>query len=235
MKIKMEIVYYWHSFVEILTDFGSILIDPFITNNASCPITVKDVYKKKIIAVINTHWHIDHIGDTANIAHESKCKVVATFELAMYHKNKNYIRNIIPMHIWGEFKFKKFSVKFVNAVHGGGIGEYPFENWKAAWVIVRINWKNIYHAGDTALTYDMKLLWDYDNIDVALLPIWWVFTMWVDDAVVATKLIKPKIVVPIHYNTWETIKADPQIFAKKIMQENVSNPKVLLPSQSIVL
>ncbi len=230
----MKIIFHWHAFVEIESEKWSILIDPFITNNPQCDIKLEDILSKNIIWIINTHWHWDHIWDSPIISQKSWAKIIATYELSQWYIKEKWIENIHSMHIWWEFNFGNYSVKFVPAVHWGGIADIG--NWYttfAAWVIVRINWKNIYHAGDTWLTYDMKLLWDYDKIDLAFLPIWWNFTMWINDAVIATKFIKPKIVVPMHYDTWDIIKADPIEFSRLVMLENISTPKILKPGQYI--
>jgi L-ascorbate metabolism protein UlaG (beta-lactamase superfamily) len=161
---------------------------------------------------------------------------VATFELAQYLQNVHGLENVHPMHIGGEHNFGDFSVKFVPAVHGGGIADLTngYVTFPAG-VVVRIDGYNIYHAGDTGLTYDMKLLGDYDSIDVAFLPIGDNFTMGIKDAVIATAFVKPKIVVPIHYSTWPVIEADPTEFARLVMLENLSTPKILAPGQGIVL
>ena len=230
----MKVIFHWHAFVEIETQNGSILIDPFINNNPQVDIKLEDILSKNILAIINTHWHWDHIWDSPEIAKKTGAKIITTFELSQWYIKEQGIENVHPMHIWGEFDFWNFKVKFTPAVHWGWIADIG--NWYttfAAWVIVRTNWKNIYHAWDTWLTYDMKLLWEYDKIDLAFLPIGWNFTMGINDAVIATKFIKPKIVVPMHYDTWDIIKADPIEFSRLVMLENISTPKILKPGQYI--
>lgn len=233
----IEVIFHWHAFVEISKDEEySILIDPFISWNPQSDISLENVLSKNIKAIVLTHWHSDHLWDTPEISRRTWCLVVATFELAQYLINVEWLERVHSMHIWWEYNFWDFTVKFVPAVHGWWIGDLT--SWYVtypAWVIVSLWWKNIYHAWDTWLTYDMKLLGDYHNIDVAFLPIWWNFTMWIDDAVIATKFIKPKIVVPIHYNTWPIIEADPIEFSRKVMLDNLSVPKILSSGQSIVI
>lgn len=146
--------------------------------------------------------------------------MISSYEISNYFSNEKKLKNLHAMHIGWEFDFWNYKVKFTTAVHGWWVADLV--SWYTtfpAWVIVRAEWKNIYHAWDTWLTYDMKLLGDYDNIDLAFLPIWWNFTMWIDDAVIATKyFIKPKKVVPIHYNTWEIIEANPKEFVNKVLE-----------------
>ncbi len=231
----MQIIFHWHAFVEVLlSNWKSILIDPFITNNPQARITLEEILQKNILAIINTHWHQDHIWDSPEIARQTWAKIITTFELAQWYLKEQNIESVHAMHIGWEADFGEFKVKFTPAVHGGWI--WDIGNWYAtfpAWVVLRVEWKNIYHAWDTGLTYDMKLLGEYDSIDVAFLPIGDNFTMGIQDAVIATKFIKPKIVVPIHYNTWPVIQADPIEFSRLVMLENLAIPKVLEPGQYI--
>ncbi len=236
----IDIIYHGHSFVEIDLWGESILIDPYITDNKLCDISLQTICSKNIIAICITHGHSDHIWDTVEIVNKTWAKIISTFEVIQYFTKYHNILSSYSMHVGWEHNFPinwsnnfwEFKVKFVNAVHWWAI--WPeFFPWKAAWIVLEIWWKKIYHAWDTALTYDMKLL-ENKNIDVAFLPIWWNFTMWIEDAVKATEFIKPKIVIPIHYNTFETIKANPTNFAQKIMLNNLANCKVLTPGQSIV-
>lgn len=228
----MEVIFHSHSFVEIDLGSKSILIDPFITWNTLCDVSLKDINSKNIAAIIITHGHQDHIWDTVEIVNKTWAKVISTYEVIQYLVKKYNITSTHSMHIGWSFDFGFFSVKFVNAVHGGWIWEELY-GWKAAWVIVNVDNKKIYHAWDTALTYDMKLL-EKENIDLAFLPIWGNFTMWIEDALKAVEFIKPKKVVPMHYNTFDVIKADPAKFASEVMLANISTCKVLSPGQAIV-
>jgi len=213
----MKITYHSHSFIEIELEKGNILVDPFINNNPTIKTNLESICSKNIISVVLTHGHSDHIWDTEEICKKTGCLLISSFELINYFWNEKWLTNLHAMHIWWEFSFWDYSVKLTPAVHGGWV--WDLKNWYTtfpAWVIIRAEWKNIYHAWDTWLTYDMKLLWDYDNIDLAFLPIWWNFTMWIDDALIATRdFIKPKKVVPIHYSTWGIIEANPNEFVKK--------------------
>jgi len=229
----MQIIYHHHSFIEIVKDDYSILIDPFISWNDLCDISLEKICEKNIKLILITHWHMDHIWDAPEIAKKTGSKIVSTFEVIQYLMWEYPTLDFHSMHIGGNYEFEQVKIKFVNAVHWNGVGPKLIW-WKAAWIVVEINNKKIYHAGDTALTYDMKLLEDM-KIDVAFLPIWDNFTMWIDDATKAVEFIKPKLTIPMHYNTFPTIKQNPEIFKEKIISQWISNCIVLKPGEMIDL
>lgn len=228
----IKIIYYGHSFLEIQTDFGSILIDPFL-DFPSSTVDVQYFTTKNVRAIIPTHGHKDHLWLTVDIANRTWAMIIWMSELLTYIKTNEKYYNMHKMNLWWEYDFTDFQVKLVNAVHSWHIAEWFYA--PPCGVIVRIWDKNIYHAGDTALTYDMKLIWEYENIDVAFLPIWDNFTMWIKDAVIATSFIKPKFVIPVHYNTWDVIVQDPSEFARQVMTQNLATPKILNIGQEFIL
>lgn len=206
----MEISYHGHSVVKIMTDTHTILIDPFITGNGQ---TDLDTAKEKVDVILVTHGHNDHLGDTVDLAKRNNATVIATFELANYVESFGI--NVHAMGIGGSYDFEFGTVKFTQAFHSSSFttedGEIIYGGMPAG-VLFTSEGKTIYHAGDTALFGDMKLIGERNNIDVAFLPIGDNFTMGPDDAAYAVQLLKPQIVVPVHYNTFPPIKQDPQIF-----------------------
>jgi L-ascorbate metabolism protein UlaG (beta-lactamase superfamily) len=119
------------------------------------------------------------------------------------------------MHIGGSYKFPFGRVKFTIAHHGSSNSEGRYMG-EPAGIVLSIDGKNIYHCGDTGLFYDMNLIGKLDKIDVMLVPIGGNFTMGIDDAVIAVDFVNPQLTIPIHYNTFPIIQADPNEFSDKV-------------------
>jgi len=165
----LESIFHGHAFVEIRYDQGSILIDPFITGNETCDISVDDAKALQPLAIVVTHGHADHIGDTIEIAKETGCLVISTFEVNNWLSAQG-VENLSAQHIGGMVDYESYRIKFTPALHGGQIAESEITG-VAAGVLVMIDQKTIYHAGDTGLSQEMKLLGEFEEIDLAFLPI----------------------------------------------------------------
>jgi len=206
----MKLKYFSHSAFQITTASGKIiLIDPFLSGNPNAPVKADDVDADYIIL---THAHGDHIGDAFSIAERCKSTFICVNELAEYCKSKGYEAH--NMHIGGGYNFDFGRVKFTIAHHGSQTPDNTYAG-EPAGVIISADDKNIYHAGDTGLFYDMKLIGEMNKIDCMLLPIGDNFTMGITDAVKAAELVSPEVAIPIHYNTFPVIEADPEEFKKK--------------------
>jgi L-ascorbate metabolism protein UlaG (beta-lactamase superfamily) len=203
------------------------LIDPFITGNPQSEIGVDDL--KDITHIFITHGHGDHIGDAVYLAKKHEALVIANFEIANYLALQGV--QVHPMHIGGRTTFPFGTVKLTPALHGSGIQTESgiVDGGNPGGFVITVDGKSIYHAGDTGLTMDMMLLED-EKIDVALLPIGGNFTMDIRDAVKAVTFIKPKCVIPMHYNTFNLIEADPNNFKSAVRSAEV---KILQPNESI--
>ena len=226
----MKLRYFSHSAFQITTDSGKkILIDPFLDDNPNSPVKSKDVEADYIIL---THAHSDHLGDAMKIAKKSKVLFICVNELANYLQSKGFEAH--NMHIGGGYNFDFGRVKFTIAHHGSQTPEGTYAG-EPAGVIVKADGVTIYHTGDTGLFLDMKLISEMNGpIDYMLLPIGDNFTMGITDAVRATELVKPKVAIPIHYNTFPVIEADPQEFRKKVEAVGI-NSRVLDYGEEIKL
>lgn len=214
----MELTYHGHSIVKIRTADTTILIDPFINGNGLTDLKVEN---EKPDVILLTHGHNDHVGDTIELAKSNNALVVAPNELAVYLGKQGL--NVHPMGIGGAYEFPFGKVKYTLAFHGS---VYETENevinaGNPGGILFTAEGKTIYHAGDTALFGDMKLIGERNDIDVAFLPIGDNFTMGPDDAAYAVELLQPKTVVPIHYNTFPVIKQDPNAFAELVKASKV--------------
>ncbi len=212
--------------------FGSVIIDPFLTGNPKADILAEEV---RADAVLVTHGHGDHLGDAIEIARRNRAVIIAAFELATFCGRKG--ADVHGMHIGGRHEFPFGRVKLVPAWHGGAIedGDEVFEGGTPCGFVVTIGGKTIYHAGDTGLFYDMRLIGQRQPLDAALLPIGDNFTMGPDDAVEAAKLLQPEVVVPMHYDTFDLIAQDARGFVERVEVEAGCRAVVLAPGESIEL
>lgn len=211
----MKLKYFSHSAFQITTDDGiKILIDPFLDNNPTSPVKASDVRADYILL---SHAHGDHLGDTFKIATKDTL-IICVNELANYCISKGF--NAHNMHIGGGFNFPFGRVKFTIAHHGSKTPEGDYAG-EPAGMILTIKDKIIYHTGDTGLFSDMRLIGEMNEIDYMLLPIGDNFTMGITDAVKAVELVKPKIAIPMHYNTFPVIKADPYEFKMKVEEKGI--------------
>lgn len=208
----MKLTYIGHSTVVIEEGSFKAIIDPFISGNPSSKIKLSDI--KYLTHIFITHGHGDHIGDSVELARTHDALVITNAEISDYLSDKGI--RIHAMHIGGRFKFDFGTVKMTPALHGSGIKTEKgmLYGGNPGGFVIEVNKKKIYHAGDTGLTMDMKLL-EPEKIDVAMFPIGGNYTMDIDDAVIATEFVKPKTVIPMHYDTFPVIKADPSEFKEK--------------------
>lgn len=214
----MQVSYHGHSIVKIQTNGKTILIDPFINGNGLTDLKVEE---EKPDVILITHGHNDHVGDTIELAKANNSLVVAPNELAVYLGKQGL--HVHPMGIGGAYEFPFGKVKYTLAFHGS-VYETEGEvvnTGNPGGILFTAEGVTLYHAGDTALFGDMKLIGDRNSIDVAFLPIGDNFTMGPEDAAYAVELLKPKSVVPIHYNTFPVIKQDPAAFANLVKDSEV--------------
>lgn len=207
----MKLRYFSHSSFQITTDSGLVLlIDPFLDDNPTSPVAAEEIDTDFIIL---THAHGDHIGDSFKIAKRCDPLFICVNELANYCNEKGFRAH--NMHIGGSYRFEFGTLKFTIAHHGSMTPDKTYAG-EPAGVILTIDGKTLYHTGDTGLFYDMKLIGEMTPLDYMLVPIGDNFTMGITDAVKAVELARPKTAIPMHYNTFPVIEADPQKFKREV-------------------
>lgn len=216
----MKIRYHGHSCVELKGDNASIIIDPFISGNSHTDISANDI---NVDYIYVTHGHGDHIGDAAEIAKNNKAVLIAPYELATYMSWQGVKTH--SLHIGGSYPFDFGRVKAVPAYHGSSFIDAEKKEiiylGMPSGVIIELDGKKIYHAGDTGLFGDMKLL-EREEIDIAFLPIGDNFTMVPDDALLAAEWIKARKIIPIHYNTFPVIEQNPDKFIEQLNSRGIT-------------
>mgnify|MGYP002260716203 CR=1 FL=1 len=216
----MQLTWLGHACV-LLKGSKKILIDPFVEGKS-----VLDI-NPDLVAV--THGHDDHLGETVTLAK----KTIAITEIAKYLKSRGLPAE--GMNIGGTITIDGVSFTMTPALHSSWIEEGGTGccGGTAAGFIIGMDGIMVYHAGDTGLFSDMKLLGDLYHPDVALLPIGGRYTMGTAEAMIAAQFIGAKVVIPIHYNTWDKIAADPQPFKRAIEKTTDIRVTVLQPGESI--
>ncbi|HEX5001295.1 MAG TPA: metal-dependent hydrolase [Bacteroidia bacterium] len=200
----MKITYFGHSCFSVATEGKTLLFDPFISPNELAVHIDVDAIEADYILL--SHGHEDHVADTIRIAKRTGAKVISNFEVINWFTAKG-LDNVHPMNTGGHWIFDFGKVKCVNAVHSSSMPDGSYGGNPMGF-LVETGEGNFYYSGDTALTYDMKLIGDYKKMDFALLPIGNNFTMGVDNAIIAADFIRCNTIIGLHYDTFGYIRID---------------------------
>jgi L-ascorbate metabolism protein UlaG (beta-lactamase superfamily) len=226
----MKFTFLGHAAGYLETASDKFLFDPFLTGNPRASVSADQVEPTFILL---THGHSDHVGDAVAISKRTGAPIITTFELANWLGAQG--AKTVPMNHggWCEFPFGR--VRFTIAFHSSSVieeGGRPLYLGEPAGIVLQTEGKVIYHAGDTALFSDMRLIGEDSPLDLAILPIGDHFTMGPKDAAKAVEFLVPKRVVPVHYGTFPPLVGDPQEFAR-LAKATGAEVCVLRPGESL--
>ncbi len=227
--MSTKITWLGHAALAVETDGKKILIDPFLSGNPAAAAKPDQVQADYILI---THGHGDHVGDTVAIAKRTGAQAISNFEIASWLEKKGLKAH--GQHIGGGFNHPFGYLKLTNALHGSELPDGSNGGNPAGFLLSTKDGKKIYFAGDTGLFGDMKLIGE-EGIDLAVIPIGDNYTMGPADALRAVKLLQPKHVIPIHFNTFDLLKQDANAWAKQVEKETGAKVHVLKPGESWTL
>lgn len=211
----------------ITSDEGTVIFDPWLSENPEAAIAPEDVEADAILA---SHGHSDHLGDAIDIATRLGIPIIGPYELCMYCERHG--AQVEPMHIGGGRDFDFGYVKLTQAWHGSAVIEEDHIEYTGppCGFVVTIDERTVYYSGDTGLFGDMALIGDMNELHVAVLPIGDNFTMGPDDALRAAQMLDAEMVVPMHYSAFDVIQQDPYAFADRLKAHGI-NCVVLKPGE----
>jgi L-ascorbate metabolism protein UlaG (beta-lactamase superfamily) len=182
-----------------------IIIDPFLTGNPAASASPEEITEADLVIV--THDHGDHVGDAFPICKQTGATLVSIHEVAVQAEAEGI--SVEGMNIGGTVESKGVKVNMVQAVHSAEKGD-------PSGVVIEIDGKTLYHAGDTALTYDLKLVGEFFHPDLSFIPIGDRYTMGINSAAKAVEFCQTEKVIPVHYDTFPIVTADPEAFKTKV-------------------
>ena len=227
--MSTKLTWYGHATMGLETGGYKLLIDPFFSDNPACKTTADQVEADFILV---SHGHGDHVGDTVAIAKRTGALVISNFEICNWLSRKGVKTH--AQHLGGGHHHPFGYLKLTLALHGSALPDGSYGGNPAGFLLTTKAGEKIYLACDTGLFGDMALIGE-EGIDLAALPVGDNYTMGPEDALRAVKLIQPRHVIPVHFNTWDLITQDCEAWAERVQAETQAQVHVLQPGQSFSL
>ena len=218
--------FYGHGTHMLETDGHKIIIDPYFTDNPAAPISADEAEADFIFV---SHGHGDHVGDAVEISKRTGALLISNAEIAGWLRKKGVDAH--SQHIGGGYNHPFGYLKLTQAVHGSALPDGSNGGNPAGMLLTTKHDEKIYVACDTGFFGDMQYIGE-GGLDLAILPIGDNFTMGPDDALKAVQFLKPKHVIPCHYNTWPVIAQDADAWVERVSAETDSEPHLLKPGES---
>jgi L-ascorbate metabolism protein UlaG (beta-lactamase superfamily) len=224
-----KLIWYGHATLGLETGGYKVLVDPFFTGNPAAGVEAGKVAADYILI---THGHGDHVGDAIPIAKRTNAIIISNHEIATWASSQGVKSH--GQHLGGGYKHPFGYLKLTLALHGSALPDGSYGGNPAGFLLTTLDEKKVYLAGDTGLFGDMALIGE-EGIDLAVIPIGDNYTMGPEDALRAVKLLKPKVVIPIHFGTWDVIAQDANAWADRVKRQTGTQVVVLKPGESYMV
>ncbi len=227
--MSFKLTWYGHATIGMEIDGQQVLVDPYCSGNPAATVRPEDLAAEFILI---SHGHGDHVGDAVDIARRTGATVISNFEIANWFEARGL--KVHAQHLGGGYRHPFGYLKLTPAMHGSALPDGTYGGNPCGFLLTLPSGQKVYLACDTGLFGDMRLIGE-EGVDLAVLPIGDNYTMGPADALRAVKLLSPKHVIPVHYNTWELIAQDPDAWARQVAAEGGTQVHVLKPGESFSL
>lgn len=230
--MRLGLQWFGHSTWMVHWGDHRIMIDPFLDDNPSSPVKAAEL---EPTCILISHGHFDHIADAAQIANRLGCPVYTNYEIGQWLEKKHGVCNCVGMNIGGKAKTQFGELQLVSAVHSSGLPDGDYGGLAGGFLLNLCDKETkhtLYYTGDTAVFGDMAYH-ARNGIDTLIVPIGDLFTMGPEESIEAIKLIKPRVVLPCHYNTWPPIAQDSQSWANSVQSSTSAKPLIMNPGDEI--
>jgi len=221
--------WYGHATIGLNCEGVRLVVDPFFSGNPAAPVKAQNV---RADFVLISHGHGDHVGDALDIARRTGATVIANAEISGWFSAKGIKTH--AQHIGGGYQYPFGYLKLTQALHGSALPDGSDGGNPAGFLLTTKAGEKIYLAGDTGLFGDMRLIGE-EGLDLAAIPIGDNYTMGPEDALRAVRLLQPKVVIPIHYNTFPLIQQDVNAWKRRVETETDTRVEALMPGESLTI